>query len=291
MTMAEEMAAVGPAEQSSAPQRQTLSAVLCVFNEERQIERCLNALAWCDEVIVVDKFSVDRTVELARSYPNVRLFQREDWVNPNMNFGIAEATGDWILRIDCDEIVSPEMAGEILTEVLPHPELPYSGFWAPNRVYFFGKWIRYGVAYDVRFKRPGYGYRQVLFRKGAAWYDCKGFHEELTTKGQFGRLKHHFEHYSHTTVTRWIEKMNRYTAVDVGNWDVTAPNYRLPRPGKTLVALVKIFFYYYVMRQGFRDGIHGFITCALNTMYVLVERCKVWEKHYRLTHPDEIVDY
>jgi glycosyltransferase involved in cell wall biosynthesis len=271
--------------------RETLSAVLCVFNEAHQIARCLDALAWADEVIVVDKFSTDGTEAIARRYPNVRFFQREDWTNPNMNFGLEQAKGDWILRIDADEIVSPEMAQEIQKEVLANPNVSYTGFWAPNRVYFFGKWIRYGVAYDTRFKRPGYGYRQVLFRKGTAWYECKGFHEELTTQGEYGRLHGHYEHYSHPSVTRWIAKMNHYTAIDVENKDVLAPDFKLPHPGKTLVALVKIFFDYYVLRQGYRDGVYGFMTCALNTMYLLVERCKVWEKHYRLTHPDEIVKY
>ena len=271
--------------------RQRISAVLCVFNEAHQIRRCLDALAWCDEVVVVDRFSTDGTADIARGYANVRVFQREDWTNPNMNYGIEQASGEWILRIDCDEIVSPEMATEIQTEVLAKPDVPYAGYWAPNRVYFFGKWIRYGVAYDARFKRPGYGYRQVLFRKGTAFYACKGFHEELTTEGEYGRLEHHYEHYSHPSVSRWIAKMNHYTDRDVDQKDVLAPDFRLPRTGKTLVALVKIFFTYYVVRQGYRDGVHGFITCALNTIYVLVERCKVWEKHYRLTHPEEIVKY
>jgi glycosyltransferase involved in cell wall biosynthesis len=271
--------------------RQRISAVLCVYNEAHQIARCLDALAWCDEVVVVDRFSTDDTRKIAATYPNVRFFQREDWTNPNMNFGLEQATGDWILRIDCDEIVSPEMAQEILSDVLSKPGDRYSGYWAPNRVYFFGKWIKYGVAYDARFKRPGYGYRQVLFRKGAATYACVSFHEELTTSGEWGRLEHHFDHYSHPSVTRWISKMNHYTDNDVKQKDVLSADFKLPRPGKTLVALVKIFFGYYVLRQGYRDGVHGFMTCALNTIYVLVERCKVWEKHYRLTHPDEVVKY
>ena len=276
---------------SAAPARRSVSAVLCVFNEAHQIARCLDALAWCDEVVVVDRNSTDGTAEIARRYPNVRLFEREDWTNPNMNFGLQQAAGDWILRIDCDEIVTPELAEEIQREVLERDDPRCTGYWVPNRVYFFGKWIRYGVAYDARFKRPGYGYRQILFRRGTASYACASFHEELTTQGEWGRLQHHFEHYSHPSVSRWIAKMNHYTDNDVAQMDVLAPDFKLPRPGRTLVAMVKIFATYYIVRQGWRDGVHGFMTCALNTIYVLVERCKVWEKHYRLAHPDNVVKY
>ena len=277
---------------SDIPARQTLSAVLGVYNEGHQIARCLEALAWADEVIVVDKFSTDDTEAVAARYSNVRFYQNESWLNVNINLGIEKAAGDWILRIDADEIVSPDMAAEI-QEILVRPDTSYSGYWAPNRVYFFGKWIRYGVAYDARFgkERLGYAYRQVLFRKGTASYACKRQHEELTTHGEYGLLAGHYDHFSHPSVSRWIAKMNLYTDLDAGRTDVLSADFRPPRPGRTLIALTKIFFDLYVGRKGYRDGIYGFVTCSLNTMYVLVERCKIWEKHYRLTHPEEIVEY
>ncbi len=278
----------------SAPTDSTrgrISAVLCVFNEERRIARCLDALVWCDEVVVVDRFSRDDTGAISKSYPNVRFLQREDWLNPNINFGFEQATGDWILRIDCDEIVSPEMALEIQNEILSGKDVRFNGFWAPNRVYFFGKWLKYGVAFDPRSDRPGYGYRKVLFRKGMARYDCKLYHEDLTTQGEFGRLKHHYEHYSHTTVSGWIGKMNDYTTGDAENSDVLSPEFRLPKPGKTVAAMLKMFIVYFILHKGYRDGIYGFMTSGMNTMYLFVDRCKLWEKHYRLTHADEIVRY
>jgi glycosyltransferase involved in cell wall biosynthesis len=277
-------------ETTAPPPQETLSVILCVYNEGHQIARCLDALTWADEVIVMDKFSTDDTEAVARRYSNVRFYQNEDWININVNLGIEKAKGDWILRMDADEVVSPEMAQEI-QQILRNPDPRYSGYWAPNRVFFFGKWIRYGVAYDRKFgkERIGYCYRQVMYRKGAAKYACVGYHEELTTQAEFGRLKGHYDHYSHPSVSRWIAKMNMYTDGDTGRMDVLSPEFRMPRPGKTIVALIKIFFDLYVRRQGYRDGTHGFMTCALNTFYVLVERCKIWERHYKLTHPEEIV--
>lgn len=273
--------------------RQTLSVVIPVYNVEDKIARCLDALTWADEVLCVDMYSTDRTEEICRRYPNVVFLQNKDYIYANVNFGIDHSRGDWIMRLDSDEIVSPELAQEIQDKVLAKPDVRFSGYWVPNRVYFFGKWIRYGVAYDDRFgkDRIGYGFRKGLFRRGTARYACLREHEDLTTEGEYGVLNGYYDHFSHRSVSEWITKMNYYTDRDVERMDVLAAGFRLAQPRRTLVALVTIFYGYYIRRQGYRDGLYGFIVCALNTLYVLVERCKVWEKHYRLTHPDEITEY
>src|SRR5579872_726528 len=273
--------------------RQTISVVIPVYNVEDKIARCLDALTWADEVICVDMFSTDRTEEICRRYPNVVFVQNRDYIFANVNFGIDRAKGDWVMRLDSDEVVSPELAREIREEVLAKPDSPYAGFWVPNRVFFFGKWIRYGVAYDDRFgkDRVGYSFRKALFRRGTARYACRREHEDLTTEGEYGVLQGYYDHFSHRSVSEWIAKMNYYTDRDIERQDVLAPDFKLARPRRTLIALATIFYGYYIRRRGYKDGIHGFMTCALNTFYVLVERCKQWEKHYRLTHPDEVVDY
>jgi glycosyltransferase involved in cell wall biosynthesis len=272
--------------------RQRLSVVMGVYNEEDKLARSLDRLTWADELVIVDKFSTDRTPEIARSYPRTLFIQNEDWLNVNVNLGLEAATGDWILQIDADEVVSDELIREI-REILSAPDMPYDGYWVPSRVFFFGKWIRYGVNYDTRFGRQGIGFnhRQRLFRKGYAWYDCQHLHEPISHKGNWGFLRGHYDHLSHPSVSGWIEKMNRYTDRDMELRDVTRAEFHLPRPGKTLLALAKVFFHLYIKRKGYKDGLHGFIVCALNTLYLLVERCKVWEKHWRLTHPDEVVHY
>jgi glycosyltransferase involved in cell wall biosynthesis len=273
--------------------RQTLTVVIPVYNVEAILARCLDALRWVDEVICVDMHSTDRTEEICRRYPNVVFYQNRGYIYTNVNYGIDRATGDWVMRLDSDEVVTPELAEEIEREVLAKPDVPYTGYWVPNKVYFFGKWIRYGVAYDDRFgkDRLGFGYRKALFRRGTARYACLREHEDLTTEGEYGVLRGHYDHFSHPSVSEWIRKMNYYTDRDVERTDVLAPDFRLPRPRRTLIALVTIFYSLYVRRKGYRDGVYGFMTCALNTFYVLVERCKLWEKYERLTHPDEITPY
>jgi glycosyltransferase involved in cell wall biosynthesis len=277
----------------SNPARAAISVVIPILNVEPIIRRCLDALTWADEVLCVDMFSTDKTEEICRSYPNVVFLQNRDYIYANVNFGIDHAKGDWVMRLDSDEVVSPELAAEIQNEVLANPDVPYSGFWVPNKVYFFGKWIRYGVAYDDRFGKDklGYGFRKILFKRGTARYACRREHEDLTTEGEYGLLRGHYDHFSHRTVSSWLSKMNYYTDKDVERLDVLATGFKLASPKRTLIALPTIFYGYFVRRKGYRDGLYGFIVCALNTLYVLVERCKVWEKHHRLTHPEDLVEY
>jgi len=93
--------------------RQKLSVVVPVYNEERQIGRFLDAVRWADEVIVVDTNSTDKTSAIVASYHNARVLQCEDYIFAKVNFGLEHATGDWILKLDADEIVSPGLAAEI----------------------------------------------------------------------------------------------------------------------------------------------------------------------------------
>jgi glycosyltransferase involved in cell wall biosynthesis len=251
------------------------------------IRRCLDALTWADEVVIVDSFSADETPQITQSYPNVTFHQ---WVRPGIysiyakvNYGIDRARGDWIMRLDSDEVVSPELAQEI-QEVLALDEVPYDGYWIPSRTYFFGKWIRYGIAYNtegINKTNPGHGYRKCLWRRGMARYADHHIHEELETKGNWGYLMHPYDHFSHATVSQWIAKMNFYTDIDVARWSFDDPMYKRYHPLKTLVATWLRFYDHYVKRKGYKDGMHGFMLAGLNAVYVFVERCKMWERLWK----------
>lgn len=272
--------------------RQTLSVVIAVYNEEKRIARCLEALTWADEIIIVDMFSQDNTEAICLTYPNVVFYKNKNYIYANVNYGTDHASGDWIMRLDADEIVSEELTLEI-QEILANPTADYDGYWIPSRTFFFGKWMRYGVTYDTRFgtDRPGFAYRKMLFRKGRARYECLTEHEDMMTTGIWGVLKGHYDHFSHRSVTHYISKIQYYTDRDVERIDVLAPGYRLPTPGRTMAALIIVFFTHYFKRKGYKDGLYGFIVCVLATLYIFVERCKIWEKHYRLTQPNEITPY
>jgi len=268
-------------------QRRTLSVVIPTRNVAPIIRRALDALTWVDEVVIVDSFSQDETPEIVRSYPNVTFYQ---WMRPGVysiyakvNYGIERAQGDWVMRLDSDEVVSPELAEEIQA-LLKQDEIPYDGYKIPSRTYFFGKWIKYGIAYStegINATNPGHGYRKCLWRRGMARYPDRHVHEDLETQGEWGYLSHHYDHFSHETVSQWIAKMNFYTDIDSARLSPDDPMFKRYHPLKTVLAMGKVFYEHYFRLHGRRDGMHGFMLAALNAVYLLVFRCKMWERLWR----------
>lgn len=265
----------------------TISVIIPVFNVEKIIARCLDALRWADEVVVVDMFSTDKTQEICESYPNVTFLQNKDYIFANVNYGIDHAKGDWLMRLDSDEIVSPKLADEIREKVLSLDDDPNSGYWVPNRVFFFGKWIKFGPAYDKRSQGKGFGYRKILFKKGSARYECKREHEDMTTTGAYGTLEGHYDHFSHDSVSTFISKMNYYTDRDTERIDDNTSRltnaYAFRMFAVPLLTFLKLYFQF----KGYKDGTHGFVVCALNAWYGFTDRSKAWEKSWKSHNPIE----
>jgi (heptosyl)LPS beta-1,4-glucosyltransferase len=280
--MTTDPAAQAPA--STASGRQTLSVVIPTLNVEPIIARCLESLRWADEVVVVDMFSTDRTQAICESFPNVRFLQRRDYIFANVNFGMKQATGDWVMRLDSDEVLTQELGREIREEVLAKPDVPCNTFWVPSRVYFWGKWLKFGPAYNPRAKGSGYDYRKLLFRRGTARYLVKSEHEDISATGPEGWLKHPYDHYSMPTVSAWVAKMNYYTDRDVERKtpDEVAVIRFAPRP--LLWRFLRDFISLYVRRQGYRDGAHGLAACFLHAVYPAVETIKTWERQWKAEH-------
>ncbi|MBI3912472.1 MAG: glycosyltransferase family 2 protein [Armatimonadetes bacterium] len=255
--------------------KHTVSVITPVRNVEDRLPRFLDALTWVDEVVLVDQFSTDRTVEIAARYPNVTFIQSDAFVPVNYNLGQERARGGWILRLDSDEIPSPELRAEI-ESLLALDELPFDGYYVPQRVYFFGKWIRYGMAYHPA-APEGCSYRKGFYRKGVARYPGRSYHDDLESRGRWGYLKHPYDHYSHASVSEWIAKMNHYTDGDLAQMDLSAPGFVPPRPWRALLNVPLTFINLYFFRKGYRDGLHGVIICGLNSIYQFVQACKIWE--------------
>jgi glycosyltransferase involved in cell wall biosynthesis len=259
--------------------KHTLSVVTPVRNVEDRLPRFLDALRWADEVVLIDQFSGDRTPEIAAGYPNVTFIQSDAFVPVNYNLGQERARGEWILRLDSDEIPSPELVAEIQA-LLELDEIPLDGYIVPNRVHFFGKWIRYGIARDPA-APEGCSYRKCLYRKGFARYPERSYHDDLESHGRWGRLQYPYDHFSHATVSEWIGKMNHYTDGDLANVEVADPGFVMPSCWRAALDVPLTFVRLYFVNRGYRDGLHGMIVCGLNAIYQFVQKCKIWEKRWR----------
>jgi hypothetical protein len=225
-----------------------ISVVVITKDEERNIERCLTSVLWATETIVVDAFSRDRTVELARGL-GARVVQR-DWPGyaRQKNFGISLATQRWILSLDADEVVSPQLAGEIEMMVAGDPAPAAYRVFRPT--YFLGRSLRhYGRApHD-----PG----QVrLFRQGTAQFADRHVHESLNVSGSIGTLAGPIAHYSYPSpaLRNYWRKIHRYASYEAE--DRAAQPVRL---GNRWTRAAGKMAWMLVWRRGLLDGPRAWI--------------------------------
>lgn len=240
----------------------TLSVVIITKNEERNIARCLRSVSWADEIVVLDNGSSDSTVKIAREHG--ACISTSEWrgFGPAKRAGVELAAGPWVLSIDADEEVSPQLAQDIQKAVRDGSE--YAGFAFPRRTNFLGRWIRHCGWY------PDYQLR--LFRKGAGDFDDAIVHERVVLNGPEGRLQGELLHYSDPDLEHYLEKFNRYTTL--GARKAFRQGRRTRWFDLTFRPLASLFSHY-VTRQGFRDGTEGLILSVLSATAVFVKYAKL----------------
>jgi glycosyltransferase involved in cell wall biosynthesis len=179
-----------------------LSVVLATFNEEENLPRCLESVKdLAHEIIIVDGTSKDRTVDIAKEYgAKVTVTDNPPIFHINKQKAIDRATGDWILQLDADEVVSKELADEI-NKILDK-EVEENGYWMPRKNYFLGRFLMKGGQY------PDYTVR--LYRKGKGGLPQKDVHEQAVIEGKVGYLKHALLHYPYKNFSVYTSKWMRY---------------------------------------------------------------------------------
>ena len=242
-----------------------ISALVITKNEARDILACLGCLAWCDEVIVVDAHSTDRTRQLA-SGAGARVFTRAwDGFSGQRNFGIEQCRGDWIFYLDADERVDDSFQREARAiEALGESAL--SGYWVNSLEYFMGDFLRHG----------GYGLhqanRKIRFWRNRPQHRFTGeVHERVTVTGATGRFTGHVEHFSSAaTVSGMVRKLDAYSDLEHGD--------RVPHAAELVSRPLRTFASRYLRHQGFRDGTRGLVACQLAAIYQLLATAKQIER-------------
>ena len=246
--------------------RATVSAVIPTKNVEKIIRPTLESLRFCDEVVIVDMFSTDNSRAVCESYPNVRFLQRQDFIYGNFNFGAEQANSEWILRIDSDEVVSPELR-ESIREVMRNPNPPFLHYDALCHLYFFGMRLRNGYGDQLR---------TMIFRKGTAQYQVKSEHEGLDCTGPPGKLTGHYDHFTNPSLSTWIAKTNYYTDKDIERAPIRPP---LPS-WKVLLNMARYFRGAYFGKGRLRrDGYLGFVVALCSAFAIALMEMKGWEKY------------
>ncbi|MBI4820998.1 MAG: glycosyltransferase family 2 protein [Deltaproteobacteria bacterium] len=242
-----------------------LSAVVITKNEAGNIDRCLSALTFCEEIVIVDSGSSDDTVERARAHGARIVDHPFESYGAQREFARTVGRSPWLLTVDADEVVTPALADEVARVLQSGPR--FVAFEVPFKNYFRGEWIRRAGYYPDRHIR--------LFQKASCRYDAsRPVHERLVCDGPVGRLRAHVEHHTFGSVGRFVEKSARYAE----HWALAA-HARGRRAGTSAIFLHTVgrFFRAYFIQLGFLDGTTGLVMSGLQAAEVFQKYVRLWE--------------
>ena len=254
-----------------------LSVAIITKNEEANLARTLASVHWAGEIVIVDSGSTDRTPAIAREYG--AQFFVEEWkgFGAQKNSALAKCSCDWVLSLDADEQVSPELAGEIQALLAGTPQ--QEAYFLPRRNFFLGRPLRHGGYYpDPKLR---------LFRRGSAQFEERSVHETVHWTGPAGRLRGDLLHHAYPTLDAYIEHMNRYSALGADQAVARGKTGRSVSAffWSVLIVPIATFHYNYFLRLGFLDGREGLLQHLYHSTYVSWKYAKAWEKGRRPSTP------
>lgn len=241
-----------------------VSVAIITKNEKRNITNALNSVRDFDDIVVVDSFSTDGTVEICRNYTD-RIYQHE-WIgfSSQKQKAVDYAKNAWVMILDADELVTPELKHEMMSEIAAGNNV---GFYVPRKSFFLGRWIRHSGWW------PDYTLR--IFRKDSGYVEPREVHEKVVVKGSAAYLKNPLIHNAYVTLNDYIRKMDLYSGLAA---EAMFRQKGLPSSLSIIINPVAVFVKMYILRQGFRDGRHGFILAVLYAFQTFLKYAKAWER-------------
>jgi glycosyltransferase involved in cell wall biosynthesis len=238
-----------------------ISATIITYNEERNLPRAIESLRCCDEIVVVDSGSTDRTVEIAEKY-GARVLEA-DWRGyaGQKNYASDAATHDWVLSIDADEALSEDLEGEIWHLKKKGPE--FDAYTVPRLAQYLGRWILYSGWYPDRKIR-------LFDRRKARWVG-EYVHESVVSTGTVGELHGNLLHYTCGSLSEHLKTMDRYTTLAAE--EVVASKKKVGYR-QLLLDPPWTFFKSYVLQRGFLDGMEGLAIAYMASMYTFLKYAK-----------------
>ncbi len=240
-----------------------VSVVIAAKNEERNIEDALQSVSRFGEIIIIDDFSSDSTISIAKKYTDKISQVAWQGYARQKQTGIDKASMPWVLVLDADERVTDALADEIRTAI---ESSTYNAYYIARKNFFLGRWIRHGGWW------PDYTLR--LFKKDTARMEQREVHEKIVADGKTAYCKNPMEHYTYRQISDYIKKMNTYSAL------AAKELHQKGTPSRFYQLIVKppaTFLRMYILQQGCRDGFHGFVLGVLYSFYTFLKYLKLWE--------------
>jgi glycosyltransferase involved in cell wall biosynthesis len=241
-----------------------VSVVIITLNEENNIKGCLESVKWADEIIVVDSGSQDKTVEICRQYTDFVYDILWQGFGKQKNSAVDLAHFDWILSIDADERVTPELKeeiGELLKE-----ELKCSGYFISRKSYFGKRLILHCGWF------PDFTIR--LFNRKKGRFNDVQVHESVQISGNLGYLRHSLIHFTYKNISDFLIRMNRYSTLAANDL------FKEKKKGAVLKMIFRppaTFLKMYLLKGGYKEGFPGMILSGLYAFYTFVKYSKLWE--------------
>ena len=248
----------------TVPPKLKVSAVIITFNEERNIGETLSKLYWCNEIVIVDSYSTDNTVDICRQY-GCKIFPRHfDGYGSQKQFAVSKAVNDWVLCIDADEVLSDELVEEI--NQLTENDAAYAGFSIPMNLVFLNKEFKYGNESGRYFLR--------MFNRQKGGFTSDKVHEGIRVDGRVKKMSHIIRHYSYYSIEQYLEKMNRYTSYSAAMAYKKGNNKSIEA---VLLSIPFNFAKYYLLERNFLNGAKGFYWSMLSAFYHFIKYIKIKE--------------
>jgi len=251
-------------------QRQPVSAFVICRNEEEHIAPCLESLSFCDDVLVIDSHSTDRTRDIAQDL-GARVIER-DWpgYRAQKAFGLSQTQHEWVINLDADERISPELKTEIL-KVLENTkdDDPVVGYYMNRLVYYLGRWWEKGGWYPE--------YRLRFFRKSRVTWGGKDPHEKPIAKGRTAKLEGDIHHYTYRDFHDQIERLHHFSSIAAKQDFERGRKFRL---SDILLRPLVRSFKFFILKRGYREGVAGLIVAISEGYYTFLKYAKLWDKEF-----------
>jgi glycosyltransferase involved in cell wall biosynthesis len=245
--------------------RQRISILLPTFNNAATVRDVLESVKWAEEILVVDSFSTDTTLDICKEY-GARIVQHE-YINSakQKNWALSQCTNEWVLQIDTDEVLEPG-AREEIEQALSCASRQVEMFRFPRKNHVLGRWIKYGGIYP--------DYQTRLFRRDAGRWIEREVHAHVKVAGEVRTLQHHILHFGMPNISKQLRNLDRYTRYEADELRKHGVSFDWMR---VTIRPCFIFLKRYVWQRGFLAGWRGFILCVYLAIYYFLTQAKLWE--------------